>query len=105
MDYYFHAASNEVKFDSTSIMKNFGAGFIVHEWFDSDEALGIAEKNGGENFRINNPEYFIEAALGEPVIPNSTTFWYITYRSKINNAVKLFLSIDANTGEVHSLYD
>jgi len=102
-DYYFHTAFKEVKFDSTS-SKRIGITYISTSWFDSNEALGIAEKNGGKDFRLNNLEYKIEASLVKPGLPNSKTFWYITYRSKSDKTKSLMLGIDARTGEVKLKY-
>jgi len=102
-NYYFHTTANEVIFDSTS-SKNIGSAFISHQWFESNEALRIAEKNGGKDFRMKNPEYTIEASLGEPNVPNSTTFWYITYLSKLDSTKSLMLGIDANTRGVTLKY-
>lgn len=104
VDYYFHTTSKEVIFDSTSTFMNIGSTFISHKWFNSNEALKVAEKNGGKDFRMKNPTYIIEASLGEPLVPNSTTFWYITYRSKLDNTKSLLLGIDSNTGEVTLKY-
>ena len=104
VDYYFHTSAKEVYYDSISTMKLVGSGFIVHQWFDSDQALKIAEESGGRDFRRKNSQYIIEASLGEPVVPNSTAIWYITYRSKSDDTKALALSIDANTGKVISKY-
>jgi hypothetical protein len=103
VDYYFHTTAKEVKYDSTST-RLIGSGFISNKWFDSDEALKIAEKNGGKDFRNKNSQYIIEASLGEPVAPNPITIWYITYRSKTDDAKSLSLAIDANSGEIVSTY-
>jgi hypothetical protein len=101
VDYYFHTTSKEVVFDSTSTAKNIGSTFISHPWFDSSEAFRIAERNGGKEFRKKNLEYSVQASLGEPLIPNSRTFWYITYYSKTE---RLMLAIDADSGETTLIY-
>jgi hypothetical protein len=101
--YCFHSTSSAIAFDSTSRIK-IGAAVIAHEWFDSDRALAVAETNGGSDFRTFNPSHTISAALGEPVVPNSTTYWYITYRSKQDRSRMLSLTIDANTGAVTGRY-
>ena len=103
VDYYFHTTAKEVKYDSTS-KRLIGSGFISNKWFDIDEALKIAEKNGGKDFRNKNSQYIIEASLGEPVAPNPITIWYITYRSKTDDTKSLSLAIDANSGEIVSKY-
>jgi hypothetical protein len=82
-----------------------GASTIQHSWSNSNVALDIAEKNGGSQFRTKNPSYTIEASVGEPLVPNSTTYWYITYRSSENSSTNLMLIIDANTGEISSKYE
>ena len=102
-DYCFYATLKKVEFDST-LPKNIGSTFVSSPWFDSNKALGIAEKNGGEDFRLNNLEYKIEASLAKPVVPNSATFWYITYRSKSDKTKRLMLGIDARSGEVTLKY-
>jgi hypothetical protein len=104
VDYYFHTTSTNVIFDSTSILMYVGLTFISHKWCNSDEALRIAENNGGKDFRMKNSEYSIEASLGEPLVPNSTTLWYITYRSKLDSTKSPMFGIDAKTKEVTLKY-
>lgn len=99
---YFNAMIEAVVLDSISTIRKAGNGIITHPWMDSDKALLAAENNGGREFRNNNPDYRIEAALGEPVIAVPSTFWYITYRSQKNNSVRLSLIIDAISGAVTS---
>ncbi len=101
--YCFHATYFSVAFDSNSILK-VGAAVITHSWFNSNEALNIAEKNGGSNFRAQNPNCTIEACLGQPVVPNAITSWCVTYHSKTDNSKLLSLIIDANTGAITSKY-
>ena len=101
--YFFHSTFSNVKFDSTHAM-GVGAGFIAHNWFNSDSALIIAEQNGGFQFRNQNPHYTIAASVGVPVVPNPKTCWYITYQSIDNNAILLVLRIDANSGVVIAKY-
>jgi len=98
--YYFKTNSKEVELDSTRNGAIDGLSFITHTWFDSNEAIEIAEENGGEEFRSENQEYIIEASLSEPLVPNTSTIWYIEYRSKINESLGILLGINANTGEV-----
>ncbi len=97
--YCFHAASNEVMFDSTTGLL-VGVGRITHRWIDSDSALAIADRNGGSQFRAQNPGYIIVASLGQPVVPNATTDWWITYRSAQNSGTVLLLTIDASADTV-----
>ncbi|MBU0474299.1 MAG: hypothetical protein KKF62_09055 [Bacteroidetes bacterium] len=104
VDYYFHATSNEVLYDSTSSINMDGEGLIANQWFDSDEALIIAENNGGKEFRNNNHEYLIEASLVEPLIPNSETIWFVKYSSSFGNTKILHLGINTITKEVGLYY-
>jgi len=102
--YYFHTTYNEAIFDSSSNQLVTGSTFITHNWFNSDEAIRIAEKNSGEDFRMKNPGYSIEASLAEPLVPDSSTYWYITYRSRLDRTESLMLGVDARTGEVTLRY-
>jgi hypothetical protein len=90
--YWFHATSDAVEFDSTAAMR-VGAAVISHAWCDSDVALDLAEAKGGAAFRSQKAEGRIEASLGEPVVPNSTTYWWIEYRS--SDGGTLWLTLDA----------
>ena len=56
VDYYFHSTYYGAEFDSTSTDQYDGPVFITKQWFNSNVALNIAEKNGGKDFRIQNPE-------------------------------------------------
>jgi hypothetical protein len=102
--YWFHATAEGVAFDSTGPML-VGSAVITVSWMNSDAALKIAEANGGSVFRSKNPVFTIQAGLGEPVVPNPTTYWYIQYRSTSDSTRMLFMSIDANTGNVYSWTD
>ncbi len=97
--YWFHAGASGVVFDSTTATL-IGSGIIYQTWFNSDSALTIAEGNGGSQFRTQNPHYTIVASVGEPVVPNPKSYWYITYRSTDDQSKLLALSIDANSGAV-----
>jgi len=99
-DYYFHTTSTGIAMDSTSTSAIFGITYISHQWINSNEALSIAEINGGTDFRMKNPDYIIEASLSEPLVPNSVTFWYITYYSKSDRTKSIMLTINANSGEI-----
>lgn len=103
LSYWFHASSSAVALDSTS-STGVGAAFITHPWFNSDSALFVAELNGGAQFRQQNSNYLIVGSIGEPVIPNATTTWWIGYRSKDDKSKSLYLAIDAMTGTVTSKY-
>ena len=74
VDYCFHTTSEEVKYDSITT-KVIGTSLITHQWFNSNEALKIAEKNGGRDFR-----------------------------TKLKTSESLLIGIDANTGEVTLKY-
>ena len=101
--YWFHANSSGIGFDSNSTFA-VGVAPITHGWFNSDSAMHIAERNGGSQFRTDNPNYTITAGLGEPVAPDRTTTWWITYRSADDHSVSLLLGIDATTGAVNLKY-
>lgn len=99
--YWFHCNSNVVGFDSTC-PTGVGTGFIDNRsWFNSDSALSIAEKNGGSDFRAQNPHYTIIASVGIPVVPDPATEWYIAYQSTDNLPKGLYMRIDAHSGEVY----
>jgi len=97
--YWFHNNASGVVFDSTTAAL-IGSGIIYQTWFNSDSALTIGEQNGGSQFRAQNPHYIIVASIGDPVVPNPKTYWYVTYRSTDDQSKLLALSIDANSGTV-----
>jgi hypothetical protein len=97
--YYFTAFYDSVRFDSIS-SSTVGDAFITHPWINSCDAMHIAEANGGKEFRARNPAFTISAGLGEPVVPNPLTCWYITYRSSTSSGAFLNMTIDATTGIV-----
>ena len=101
VDYYFTATPNEVMLDSTSDIIWDGEGFINNQWFDSDEAMRIAEENGGKEFRETNKDYKIEISLTEPMIPNAETYWFVKYKS--GNKI-LHIGINNSTKEVKLYY-
>ena len=101
--YWFHSGQGGIAFDSTSVT-GVGAAAITHHWCNSDSAMFIAERNGGSQFRNQNPHYMITAGVGEPVVPNPTTTWWITYVSKDDRSRSLSLGIDANTGVITLKY-
>lgn len=74
------------------------------EWIDSDSALAIADKNGGEKFRSHFPQYSISADLGGesgyPVIE-----WRITYQSLLFSETRLTVSVKAYTGDLYYKWD
>jgi hypothetical protein len=97
--HWFHSTSLGVVYDSSSALQ-VGNAVITGRWFNSDSAMIIAEQNGGLGFRSANPRYTIAAALGQPVVPNATTTWYVTYRATDDSSRLLLLAIDANSGVV-----
>ncbi len=97
--FWFHATPASVVSDSTTPMM-VGSGVIRHRWFNSDSALMLAEQHGGSQFRSSNPEYTIYASLGEPVVPNARTFWWVTYQSSANPLLQLTFSIEADSATV-----
>lgn len=97
--YYFTASHDTVACDSISTRGGaVGAAFITHKWMNSSEAAQIAENAGGRAFRSANSGCTARASLGEPVIPNPRTFWYIIYRSKDNASAYWTMNIDATGG-------
>ncbi|MFZ1290666.1 MAG: hypothetical protein WAR79_11290, partial [Melioribacteraceae bacterium] len=94
---------NSVNFDSTSILILDGENLIVDQYFDSDEAMKIAENNGGKEFRENNIDYTIEITLLEPMVPNSDAMWFVKYKSIKNNNI-LHIGINNSTKEVVLYY-
>jgi hypothetical protein len=94
--YFFHTTLSVAAFDSIS--KKLRTGTEVPDgWINSSEAFYIAERNGGEDFRMNNREYKIEASMMAVLIPDSKTFWYINYHS---NTRRFSINIDAGVGEI-----
>jgi len=81
-----------------------GPASIRSGWIDSDSALAIAEKNGGEKFRVHFPHFSISADLGGdsglPVIE-----WIITYQSLLFSAARLTISVKAYTGDIYYKWD
>lgn len=102
-DYYFHTTENRVNFDSTSILILDRENLIVGQYFDSDEALKIAENSGGKEFRENNINYTIEITLIEPMVQNSDVMWFVKYKSIKNNNI-LHIGINNTTKEVALYY-
>ena len=95
---WFRAGYNIVVYDSAS-SAGVGVAVITYHWIDSNIALRIAETHGGSDFRARNPDYSISASLVQPVVPNASTYWYVTYRSSnINDRVEI--TIDAANGKV-----
>jgi hypothetical protein len=99
----FNATYDGVAFDSNTAL-NPGPRNISHNWVNSDMALLVAEQNGGREFRNGTPNFTISASLGEPLVPDAKTCWYITYRSKENGSRYLSLTIDASDGTVIRKY-
>jgi hypothetical protein len=101
--YYFTATYETVKFDSTAPVAT-GDAFISHAWNNSSDALKIAERTAGEKFRADNPGCIIKASVGEPLVPNATTYWYVTYQKNVN-ANGMHVTIDATNGNVIEIYN
>ena len=75
---------------------------IPDNWIDSDSVMAIAEINGGEAYRTNNPGTTISAVLATGLYMNNPllTVWQVMYESY--QADMLTITIDAFTGEVLS---
>lgn len=101
--HWFHATYDGVAFDSNAALK-LGTKEITHSWVNSDVALLIAEQNGGRDFRNQTPNCTISASLGEPLVPDPKTCWWIAYRSKEDRSRYLSLTIDASNGTVIGKY-
>ena len=96
--YYFPATYDSVRMDSISTTAMVGSAFITHMWMNSCAAAEIAEDNGGRDFRSANPGCTIGANLGEPVIPNPSTYWLFVYRSTMAPEKYLSVKVDATFG-------
>ena len=95
VSYYYTATYGVVRYDSLSILMTCGDARITHSWVNSNVAADIAESQGGEAFRRNNPDCAIRAGLGEPVVPNPSVWWHFTYQSRSDPSKRLMVSIDA----------
>ncbi len=91
--YFFHTTFIGAIEDSISAHSIDGIGVINEAWIDSDEAMTIAESEGGAAFRADHPGCKISASLSRPVVPNAKTWWYIRYYD--NNH---FLNIQVDAG-------
>lgn len=80
------------------------AGFSVmdSDWFDSDFALCIAEREGGEAFRQKYPECKISADLGK-ASASPFTEWLIKYDVEETYNEYFLICIDALTGDITSI--
>lgn len=62
------------------------------------KALQIAETNGGQSFRNNNPQSDITLNLYKAK-PNNYNYWFVQYQDR-ETPEKLIKQIDANSGEI-----
>ena len=62
-------------------------------------AMGIAEKNGGKDFRIEHNNNFETALILAKPIANLLS-WHITYDATDGTGDRFKISINANTGEI-----
>ncbi|MDR3626442.1 MAG: T9SS type A sorting domain-containing protein [Ignavibacteriaceae bacterium] len=95
INYYFHSDNKTTVYDSLNNQLIIGVAYITKYWIDSDSALAIAEKQGGETFRKNNPRYKIKAILSEPFVPLNTPEWYIQYISLEGSNNSLLATVGA----------
>jgi hypothetical protein len=100
--YLFHATFNSVAFEG--IIPD-GSGMdiqnIFHAWFDSDQALALAENNGGREFRSHDPGCTIDAYLYESLMTtNPQPYWFVSYNPSNPNTSGLGVNINALTGVV-----
>jgi hypothetical protein len=99
--YYFSSFYELINKDSIVTRKTtVGDAFISQSWFNSNEALKVAEESGGKQFRTNNSNFHITASLGEAVVPNSSPFWYIKYSTDSDKNNYVVFNINAVTGAV-----
>jgi len=99
-NYFLHTTFASAAYDSMNEKILDGPMIITEPWIDSDSALAIAEKQGGEEFRNNHPSYKIRAMLGQALIPSSVPEWHIYYVSLINPDDELFINVDANLSNI-----
>ena len=92
---YFHNNTSGIVFDSLSLYTLCCVMNITDGWFDSDSAIAYAEAHGGNRFRTDNPDYIMNASLGQALVPYSFPSWSITYLSKTDSSKKLSLYFDA----------
>ena len=93
-DYYLHTASSAVVLDSTSDRITEGDAFITHQWCNSDAALALAELSGGSQFRAAHPRYTIGASVGQAVVPDPQTLWYVAYQSSDDATKRLWINAE-----------
>jgi hypothetical protein len=99
--YYFSSFYGSIALDSVVNRETtIGDAFISKSWLNSNDAMRIAEKNGGKQFRTSNSNYYITASLGEAVVPNSNPFWYIKYTLYGDKNNYVVFNINAVTGSV-----
>lgn len=96
--YWFHSNSKGIGFDSISEMQP-GIGLVTHDWCNSDSAMGVAEREGGADFRDGNSPCTVTASLGELAVTDRITRWWIIYRSR-ENPKGLMFAINASTGRL-----
>lgn len=102
--YAFHCKSGVVGLDS-SYPASVGSGFVSGSWFNSDSALGIAEENGGSEFRAQHPQSVILASLRDIAPHDRRTMWEISYMSNDSYSSLLVVRIDASSGEIIAKYE
>lgn len=96
--YWLHADSRGIGLDSVTGTQP-GVGPITRGWCNSDSAMRVAEREGGADFRRENPVYTITASLRELDVANRSTRWWIDYRSHRTSRGLRFV-IDASTGDL-----
>lgn len=99
--YFLSSSFNGFKLDSISTKPpRLGIGPITKPQMDSNEALFLAQNNGGREFREANPNYTISAQLFGNFYPEQKMFWFITYRSSSNQTQQKTIVINALTKEI-----
>lgn len=97
--YWYHATSQDVKFDSVSQRLDgphlAGTDAITLSWIDSDQAMFYAS-HSSSRFTDQNPEYVIAGSLGQAHISDYLfVSWGIFYTSKVDTNKTFLIVVDA----------
>lgn len=99
--YYYLISSESVELDvieeriiGLSVIDN-----SLDDLLNSNEALAVAQKNGGEEFLKNYPGSKINVSLIKAGVPDSTPTWRINYSYGTDLDMPVF-AVDAITGEL-----
>ncbi len=90
--------------DGTLAGISFDTSTIHQGWINSDMAMQYAELLGGSDYRQNNQQIYIEAALGQWIngtVPDSI-IWQIIYNSNTANPLEIILDAYEPAGAINS---